>query len=87
MEAQVTAKIIDLQERAADKQMERVLYLTNLSPDEAALIADRTLSKYVDDKSVEDFKRVLDEVETKPESAGERIEEMARLLGQSELDK
>lgn len=41
----------------------------------------RTKSKYVDDKAVEDFTRVLDQVFTDPDKAGEHLEHLARMVG------
>jgi hypothetical protein len=57
----VTAEIIDLQKRRANKQIERACDLTGLSPDEAALIADRTLSRHVSGRAVKDFTRVCEQ--------------------------
>ncbi len=41
----------------------------------------RTKSRYVDDKAVEDFERVLDQVFHDPAKAGEHLDELAKIMG------
>ena len=41
----------------------------------------RTKSKYADDKAVDDFTRVLDQVFAEPDKAGEHLDELAKMMG------
>lgn len=41
----------------------------------------RTKSQYVDDKAVEDFTRVLDQVFAEPDNAGQHLDELAKMMG------
>lgn len=41
----------------------------------------RTKSKYIDDKAVEDFTRVYNQVITDPDNAGEHLDDLAKMIG------
>jgi len=41
----------------------------------------RTKSKYADDKAVDDFTRVLDQVFAEPDKAGEHLDKLAKMIG------
>ncbi len=41
----------------------------------------RTKSQYVDDKAVDDFTRVLDQVFDDPKNAGQHLDELAKMIG------
>jgi hypothetical protein len=43
--------------------------------------ARRTKSPHVDDKAVDDFTRVYNQVITEPGNAGEHLDELARMMG------
>jgi hypothetical protein len=44
-------------------------------------IPRRAKSKYADDKAVDDFTRVYNQVITDPDNAGEHMERLARMVG------
>lgn len=41
----------------------------------------RAKSKYADDKAVEDFTRVYNQVITDPDNAGDHLDELAKMMG------
>lgn len=43
--------------------------------------ARRSKSRYADDKAVEDFERVLDQVFDDPKHAGQHLDELAKIIG------